>query len=84
MGPKMTQAEGFILGIGAKMFSCCGARHLPCRQSGFVAHRPFGVPDIFLADQSAASVIDPGTRFCSAASATGSAEQRGQLLYSAI
>ena len=26
MGPKLTQAEGFILGVGAKMFSCCGAR----------------------------------------------------------
>ena len=25
-----------------------------------VAHRPFGAPDIFLADQSAASAIDPG------------------------
>ena len=24
--PKLTQAEGFILGVGAKMFSCCGAR----------------------------------------------------------
>ena len=38
---------------------------------------PFGVPGIFLADQSAASATDPGTRLCSAASATGSAEQRG-------
>ena len=40
MGPKLTQAEGFILGVGAKMFSCCGARHLPCRRSGFVICRP--------------------------------------------
>jgi hypothetical protein len=24
MGPKLTQAEGFILGVGAKIFSCCG------------------------------------------------------------
>ena len=38
---------------------------------------PFGVPDIFLADKPATSAIDPGTRLCSAASATGSAEQRG-------
>ena len=28
MGPKLTQAEGFILGVGAKMFSCCGARRM--------------------------------------------------------
>ena len=40
MGPKLTQAEGFILGVGAKMFSCCGARCAPCRQCGRVAHRP--------------------------------------------
>ena len=40
MGPKLTQAEGFILGVGAKMFSCCGARHIPCRRSGFVICRP--------------------------------------------
>ena len=40
--------------------------------------RPFGVPDIFLADKSAASSIDPGTHLCSASSATGSAEQRGR------
>ena len=25
MGPNLTAAEGFILGVGAKMFSCCGA-----------------------------------------------------------
>ena len=24
MGPKLTQAEGFILGVGAKMFSIAG------------------------------------------------------------
>ena len=40
MGPKLTQAEGFVLGVGAKMFSCCGARCAPCRQCGCVAHRP--------------------------------------------
>ena len=40
--------------------------------------RPFGVPDIFLADDAAASAIDPGTHLCSALSATGSAEQRGR------
>ena len=28
MGPKLTQAEGFVLGVGAKMFSCCGARRM--------------------------------------------------------
>ena len=33
MGPNLTQAEGFILGVGAKMFSCCGARHLPTASS---------------------------------------------------
>ena len=38
--PKFTQAEGFILGVGAKMFSCCGARCAPCRRRGCVAHRP--------------------------------------------
>ncbi len=40
---------------------------------------PFGVPDIFLADKPAVSAIAPRTRLCSAASATGSAEQRGPL-----
>ena len=40
MGPKLTQAEGFVLGVGAKMFSCCGARCAPCRRRGCVAHRP--------------------------------------------
>ena len=40
IGPKLTQAEGFILGVGAKMFSCCGARCAPCRRRGCVAHRP--------------------------------------------
>ena len=45
--------------------------HLRC-------YRPFGVPDIFLAVKTAASAIDPGTRLCSASSATGSAEQRGR------
>ena len=29
MGSNLTQAEGLFLGLGAKMFSCCGARHLP-------------------------------------------------------
>jgi len=38
---------------------------------------PFWVPDLFLAAVAASSAIDPGTRLCSAASATGSAEQRG-------
>ena len=40
MGPKLTQAEGFILGVGAKMFSCCGARCAPCWRRSCVAHRP--------------------------------------------
>ena len=40
MGPNLTAAEGFILGVGAKMFSCCGARCAPCRRRGCVAHRP--------------------------------------------
>ena len=40
MGPKLTQAEGFILGVGAKMFSCCGARCAPWRRRACVAHRP--------------------------------------------
>ena len=46
--------------------------------NAFVICRPFGVPDIFLADGAAASAIDPGTRLCSALSATGSTEQRGR------
>ncbi len=37
MGPKLTQAEGFILGVGAKMFSCCGARRM---SSALVRLRP--------------------------------------------
>ena len=61
-----------------KRSSCCGTLCAPCRRSGYVACRPFGVPDIFLADKSATSTIDPGTRLCSAVSATGSAEQRGR------
>ena len=40
MGPKLTQAEGFILGVGAKVLSCCGARCAPFRRRGCVAHRP--------------------------------------------
>ena len=44
--PKLTQAEGFILGVGAKMFSCCGARHLPCRRSGFVICRPLPLAQV--------------------------------------
>ena len=40
MGSKLTQAEGFVLGVGAKMFSCCGARCAPWRRRGCVAHRP--------------------------------------------
>ena len=28
MGPMLTHAEGFVLGVGAKMFSCCGARYV--------------------------------------------------------
>ena len=40
--------------------------------------QPFGVPAIFLANKLAASASDPGTRLCSASSATGSAEQRGR------
>ena len=39
---------------------------------------PFGVPDIFLAEQSASSAIDPGTRLSTALSATGSAVERGR------
>ncbi len=39
---------------------------------------PFGVPDIFLADKSATSSVDPGTRLCPASTATGSARQRGR------
>ena len=35
MGPKLTQAEGMILGIGAKMFSCCGAPIAPHRRTGY-------------------------------------------------
>ena len=37
MGPNLTQAEGFILGVGAKMFSCCGARQM---SSATVCLRP--------------------------------------------
>ena len=40
LSPNCTQAEGFILGVGAKMFSCCGARCAPWQQSAYVAHRP--------------------------------------------
>ena len=66
------------MGDGADEFSCFGARCAPWRQRACVICRPFGVPDIFLADGAASSAIDPGTRFCSASSATGSAEQRGR------
>ena len=43
---QLTQAEGFILGVGAKMFSCCGARHIPCRRSGFVICRPLPLAQV--------------------------------------
>ena len=44
--PILTAAEGFILGVGAKMFSCCGARHIPCRRSGFVICRPLPLAQV--------------------------------------
>ena len=31
--PILTAAEGFILDVGAKMFSCCGALCAPCRRA---------------------------------------------------
>ena len=46
MCPILTAAEGFILGVGAKMFSCCGARHIPCRRSGFVICRPLPLAQV--------------------------------------
>ena len=49
MGPKLTQAEGMILGTAAKMFTCCGARCAPWRRRACVAHHPFVVPGSFLA-----------------------------------
>ena len=63
---------------GVVGFSCCGARYFPCRWTAASTIDPFGVPAIFLADKPASSAIDPGTRLCSALSATGSAEQRGR------
>ena len=47
--PILTAAEGFILGVGAKMFTCCGARCAPWRRRACVAHHPFVVPGSFLA-----------------------------------
>jgi hypothetical protein len=41
MGPKLTQAEGFILGVGAKMFFFCvhgasvGAAYRSVYKNGF-------------------------------------------------
>ena len=40
MGPKLTQAEGFILGVGAKIFSCCGTRYLPASAVLLGIYRP--------------------------------------------
>ena len=39
MGPKLTQAEGFILGVGAKMFTIAG----PVIVYGTVAGVVYGV-----------------------------------------
>ena len=39
MGPKLTQAEGFVLGVGAKMFSIAG----PVIVYGVVASVLYGV-----------------------------------------
>ena len=39
MGPKLTQAEGFILGVGAKMFTIAG----PVIVYGTVASVVYGV-----------------------------------------
>ena len=38
MGPKLTQAEGFILSVGAKLFPCYGARCAPSQQVWQVIH----------------------------------------------
>ena len=58
--------------------SCCGARCAPCRQSGFVSHRPFGVPDTFLANKWLRQLSTPAHACPLAASATGSARARGR------
>ena len=39
MGPKLTQAEGFILGVGAKMFTIAG----PVIVYGTVASVVYGI-----------------------------------------
>ena len=39
MGPKLTQAEGYVLGVGAKMFSIAG----PVIVYGTVASAIYGV-----------------------------------------
>ena len=38
--PDLTQAEGFVLGVGAKMFSCCGTRYLPASAVLLGIYRP--------------------------------------------
>ena len=39
MGPKLTQAEGFVLGVGAKMFTIAG----PVIVYGTVASVVYGI-----------------------------------------
>ena len=39
MGPKLAQAEGFVLGVGAKMFTIAG----PVIVYGTVANAAYGI-----------------------------------------
>ena len=52
----------------------CGWKHFASRETGSRLRCP-----VFSLPRTAASLTDRGTRLCSAASATGSAEQRGPL-----
>ena len=63
MGPNLTQEEGFILGVGAKMFSCCGARHLPASTALLGICRPQPLAQVAVSATGGAPIA-PHRRAC--------------------
>ena len=63
MGPKLTQAEGFILGVSAKMFSCCGARQKFRLTSRLISCRPLPLAQV-ASSATGGAPIAPHRRSC--------------------
>ena len=57
MGPKLTQAEGMILGAAAKMFFCCSARHLPASTALLGICRPRPLAQVTLSATGALPLL---------------------------